>query len=283
MVIYGTDGVGKTVFASKAPNVLFAASERGTDQLDVSRDMPKNYFEFLDLVEELKKTKHNYKTLAVDSLDWLEPMIWDYVCEKYSGKGGKLPNIEAFGYGRGYKHAEEVWRDFVGHMDELRDKGMHIILIGHNQIKTFQDPIQNAGYDRNILDLHQGSAGTIRQWADCVLFADFETETYQDDSKRTRAHSEGNRVVYTEKRASFDAKSRVTLPFEMKLDWDTFIASWNLSESDVSDEKLKARVKSLLRQVDDDSIKKYVDTAMKTADRDKILKIIGRLENVSAS
>lgn len=278
LIIYGPDGVGKSTFVSKAPGVYFADIEKGTLDLNVERLIPETYQEFLDLLQALKSEKHSYKTLAVDSFDWLEKLIWDYACTAYSSKG-KMDNIESFGYGKGYVYAEEVWCKLTNSFDELRDKkGMHVVLIGHSQTKAFQDPVLNTAYDRHILQLHQLAARRLRQWADCILFTDFKTNTYKDDTKKVRAVSDDERVMYTEKRASFDAKSRVTLPFEMELDWHKFYASYQLARDE--EEDLPKKVASLLRQVQDPDIVKWTEEAMKKADRDKTLKIIGRLQNV---
>jgi len=281
LIIYGPDGVGKSTFVSKAPGVYFVDIEKGTLDLDVERFHPETYRNFLDLLDALKKEKHSYKTLAIDSFDWLEKLIWKHVCLTYA-KNGKIENIEGFGYGKGYIHAEEMWCELTDSLDELRDnKGMHVVLIGHSQQKVFQDPVLNIGYDRHILQLHQLAARRLRQWADCILFTDFKTDAYKDDNKKLRATSDDERVMYTEKRASFDAKSRVTLPFEMELDWDKFYASYQLARDE--DQDLSVKVKSLLRQVQDPQSVTWTEEAMKTADRDKTLKIIGRLQNVVES
>jgi len=61
----------------------------------------------------------------------------------------------------------------------------------------------------------------VREAADAVLFARFETELVKTNGK-TRAYGEGNRIMYTESRPGWDAKNRFDLPFCMPLDWKTF-------------------------------------------------------------
>jgi hypothetical protein len=61
----------------------------------------------------------------------------------------------------------------------------------------------------------------VREAADAVLFARFETELVKTNGK-TRAYGEGNRIMYTESRPGWDAKNRFNLPFCMPLDWKTF-------------------------------------------------------------
>src|SRR5262245_38260062 len=98
---------------------------------------------------------------------------------------------------------------------------MHVRLIGHAQIKSFQDPELPTAYDRYQLKINDKAAALVREAADAVLFARFETELVKTNGK-TRARGEGNRIVYTESRPGWDAKNRFNLPFVMPLDWKTF-------------------------------------------------------------
>lgn len=285
-IIYGPGGVGKTTYACKAPRPILADIEKGSDKIDgVHRDRPETYKEFSELLDDLEKegTKR-FESLVIDSLDRLEPLLWDYVCKEHSGNGPALKNIEAFGYGKGYTYAKSEWEKLTKRFDVLRGKGFNIILVGHNQVRTFQDPVQNAGYDRNVLKLHERSTGCLKEWAEVMLFADFETVTYQDDNKKTRTKSDDERVMYTEKRAGFDAKSRVTLPHEMPLDFDNFMKHWNEAHSKkVSKESLKERIESLLRQVNDPEVVTWVNDALKKKKNNTVkalTEMVERLETV---
>jgi hypothetical protein len=98
---------------------------------------------------------------------------------------------------------------------------MHVLLIGHAQIKSFQDPELPTAYDRYQLKINDKAAALVREAADAVLFARFETELVKVSGK-ARARGEGVRVMYSESRPAFDAKNRFNLPFCMPLDWKTF-------------------------------------------------------------
>jgi hypothetical protein len=98
---------------------------------------------------------------------------------------------------------------------------MHVLLIGHAQIKSFQDPELPTAYDRYQLKINDKAAALVREAADAVLFARFETELVKTNGK-TRAYGEGNRIMYTESRPGWDAKNRFNLPFCMPLDWKMF-------------------------------------------------------------
>src|SRR5262245_35398833 len=99
---------------------------------------------------------------------------------------------------------------------------MHVLLIGHAQIKSFQDPELPTAYDRYQLKINDKAAALVREAADAVLFARFETELVKVGGSKPRARGEGNRIMYTESRPGWDAKNRFNLPFCMPLDWKTF-------------------------------------------------------------
>jgi hypothetical protein len=217
-LVYGTDGVGKTCFASHSPRPIFIGAEKGTEQLDVARfPQVESIGELLSQVRALQTERHEFATVVLDSLDWVEPLIWKAVCDE-----AKVETIEqAFGgYGKGYARALDLWRTLLKELSILNDR-MHVLLIGHAQIKSFQDPELPTAYDRYQLKINEKAAALVREAADAVLFARFETELVKTNGK-TRAYGEGKRIVYTESRPGWDAKNRFNLPFCMVLDWKTF-------------------------------------------------------------
>lgn len=221
VVIYGDGGLGKSTFAAGSPSPIFLGSEDGTSELDVSRFPPAQSMEDVSAaLSEMLHSEHPFRTLCIDSLDWLEPMIWDKVC-----RDEKSPSIEKVGggYGKGYTAALELWRGFLASLDQLRHKrGMHIVCVAHAVIKTYQNP-DGDDYDRFILKLNEKASGIIREWSDAVLFAQQKTFTVENEkTKRSKGISTGERVMYTEQRPAFYAKNRYGLPFEMPLSWASF-------------------------------------------------------------
>ena len=225
-LIYGVDGIVKTTFAASAPNPIFLGAETGTNQLDVSRlPAPDNYAEFLQQVHALRTEPHNYRTVVIDSLDWLEPLIWAQVCSE-----ANVASIElAFGgFGKGYSRSLDNWRQVIRAL-QLLQKRMHVILIAHAQIKKFDDPDATASYDRYLVALNEKAANLLRQAVDAVLFANFKVKVInvREGTQGAKGKGRGSaaRVMYTECRPAFDAKNRFNLPFEMPLDWKVFGAA----------------------------------------------------------
>jgi hypothetical protein len=149
-------------------------------------------------------------------------MVWKFVCER-DGKS----DIGSYDWGRGYATSLDQWRLFLNKLDELRvvksdgGKEMGVILLAHSHIKRFENP-EGPDYDRYELKLHHKAAGIIKEWADCVLFCNYETYTHEQDGKSKGVDS-GSRVIYTERRATFDAKNRENLPPKMPLSWAEFV------------------------------------------------------------
>ena len=219
-LIYGVDGIGKTTFASQAPNPIFIGTETGTLQLDVTRlPAPQNYAEFLQQVHALRLESHSYKTLVIDTLDWLEPLIWAQICSEAG-----VTSIEKVdgGYGKGYTRALDYWRTILRALAVLQRR-MHVVLIAHALIKKFDDPEQLASYDRYLVALNEKAAMLVRQSVDVVLFANYKVKVInvREGAQGAKGKGKGTaeRVMFSETRPSFDAKNRFGLPFELPLDW----------------------------------------------------------------
>lgn len=247
VVLYGPEGCGKSTFAAAAPDPVFIAAESGTNQLDVARfPRPESWVDVLDAVRVLGIETHSWRTLVIDTLDAVEPLIWNYIIER-AGKA-EIKGIEDFGYGKGYTAALDEWRLLLSMLDVLHAKGMHILLVAHSQIKTFKSP--EAGiddYDRYELKLNGKAAGLLKEWPECVLFANHETLTAEKNGK-VKGVSSGKRIIRTERTAAYDAKNRYSLPSVLPLAWDAFAAAVKAGADGTAD-KLIAEIKALLTRV----------------------------------
>ena len=222
LLLYGVEGVGKSTFGGAAPRPIFLAAEDGTGHLDVERfPAPSSADEAFAAVATLATTDHEFKTFVVDTVDWLEPLLWAGICKRDG-----MADIEAYGYGKGYVAALDEWRRFLAAVERLRAaKGMNVIFLAHSWIKPFKNPA-GEDYDRWEMKLHPKAGGLLKEWSDVVLFANHEELAVKDKrTKRVRGVSTGARLIYTTRTAAYDAKNRYDLPESMPLDWDTFDAA----------------------------------------------------------
>lgn len=282
MLAYGVDGVGKSTLAASAPKPVFMGTENGTAFLDVARlPSPASFKEALAMLDELATGTHEFQTLAVDSVDWLEPLVFRQVVEDQ--KNPKIQNIEDLGYGKGYVMALDYWRAFLTKLNAIREKkGMHVILIGHAVAKLFKDPQHQTEYERYQLKLNEKAASLLREAVDYVLFANFEVNTYKDDKKKTRALGEGTRLLYTERRPGFDAKSRSELPFEMPLSWDHFYTAYT-AELEKSPTEVIARINGFMDQMPPQALPK-IKESISSANNDlgQLERILNRVRELAA-
>lgn len=221
VLLYGPEGIGKTTFGADAPAPIFLGTEDGFGLLDVARfPEPRSWRDVTDALLTLERDKHDFKTVVLDSLDWLEPLVWAEVCRANGKK-----DIEAFGYGKGYVAALDCWRVLLAGLDRLRrTRGMHVVLLAHAKLEAYRNP-EGSDYDRWGLKIHKLAAGLAKEWPDAVLFANFTgVLVAKDDSGRARGKAVGTptRALYTERRAAFEAKNRYALPPEMPLSWADF-------------------------------------------------------------
>ena len=156
VLIHGQEGVGKTTLAAKFPKPVFLQTEDGTPAgLTVPTfGLLSSYADNREALAALGSETHEFRTAIVDSVDKLEGLIWNDVCET-----NHWPSIEAPGYGRGYVIADKWWRDFLAGLDWLRrERGMTIVLLAHSAVETVNDPRAPA-YTSYQLRLHKRARG----------------------------------------------------------------------------------------------------------------------------
>lgn len=225
IVLYGVPGIGKTTFAGTFPSPVLLRTENGAAALDIPT-FPKliTSLQDLDMAIAALRGDHQFKTLIIDSLDWLEPLVWQYVCTK-EGK----ENIEDFGYGKGYVKVDDVWRAIQAKLEKLRTlRGMNIVTIAHAVPVTI-DPPDSEPYQRYSLKLHRRGAALWMEWAEMILFLNYKARIVKKDGEKAKATGSGDRVIYTAERPAYQAKSRWPLEPEIFIGTDPTWAAFHES------------------------------------------------------
>ena len=217
ILIYGPQGIGKSTFVSNSMNPVLIQTEDGLGNLDIpAYPLARTYGEVMTALTELATVDHLYNTVAVDSADWLEPLIWAQVAKEAGKK-----SVEDIGYGKGYVLALDLWREYLSALNYLRDeKNMTVIQTAHANIKRYDNP-ETESYDRYEIKLHKGASALLLEHSDIVLFANYYVGVTKDGGgfkERKRAVGSGERILYTEERPAAVAKNRYGLPNEIPFD-----------------------------------------------------------------
>lgn len=217
--LYGVEGIGKTTFASQSPKPIFICTEDGLGSLQVDHfPLATKATEVLAAIASLVNEQHDFGTVVLDSVDWLDNLIWAEVEATHDAKD--------LAYGKGAMIVADKWREVLAGLNTLRnDKNMVVILIAHTQIKRFDSP-EVEPYDRYQPKLQERSNAILREWADAVLFCNYKTMIKKDDvgfnKTSNRGISTGERLLYTSERPAYMAKNRYSLPDSIPMSWESF-------------------------------------------------------------
>lgn len=226
ILLAGEPKIGKSTFAASAPAAIGICTEDGLAGVDAQAfPLARTLTDVYESIGTLLSDKHDFQTVFVDSLDWLEPLVNDHVC-----KANKWDSIEAPGYGKGYIAAAAEWRNVLDGFETLRrDRQMGVILICHVKVQRIETPT-NDGYDAYVLKLHSRASALVEEWADIVGFAAHKIRTKQVDagfgSKETKALKSTERVLHLEPHPAYPSGSRFGLR-DCPLEWEAFASQLN--------------------------------------------------------
>lgn len=229
LMVYGCAGIGKTTFATSGENTVVLQTEDGSNEIGVDRfPVATTFSELEQYGVQLLRSEHSYKTVVIDSLDWLEKLIHNDLCIQYQATSITDDNCKPFSFGKGYGLALAQFARILKLCDMLIAKGLNIIFVAHDEIKRHEDP-RCDGYDRKQPKLHKAVTALVTEWCDGVFFAGYEVLVRQTDGTFnktvSKAQSTGERVLSTQESAAFVAKNRWNLPAELPLNYAAFIAA----------------------------------------------------------
>jgi hypothetical protein len=226
VVIYGGPKVGKSTFGAGAPAPVAIQLEEGLAAIDIPAfPLATKWAEVLDAIGELGSQAHEFKTVVVDSLDWLEPVIHAEVC-----RAAGVTSIEKVGggFGKGYVEADRLWRDLLGGMDWLRlEKGLTPVLICHSHVVKVEPPDSDP-YDQASLKLHKRAVAIVQEWADVIGYARHGVHV---SGEAKRALPTGRRVLSVGHHPAYVSGNRFGMSGDLPLDWNAFAAALTAARS----------------------------------------------------
>ena len=221
ILIHGTAGLGKTTLAASIPGVIFIQTEDGLAGVPDVPHFPlaKSYEDVMSALHELANEDHNFKALPIESLDWLESLMWAKVCVDE-----KVDSIDNIAYGKGYKLAVLLWQKYIDYLNQLRnEKNMVIMQLAHTSIRTFYPP-DGESYDRYEIALHKAASAKLQEHSDIVMFGNYDVNIVKNQGKmgkqEKRAVSSGERKLWTQEKPAWLAKNRYAMPEVIDFSWD---------------------------------------------------------------
>jgi len=238
IVVNAVEGWGKTSLVAHAPEaaILMASGETGYETLSGAGLVPSipaariaKWSELLDTLESLIEDHAGIQTLALDAMGGFERLCHEHVCIKEFG--GEWGERGFNSYQKGYEQSVTHWLGMLAKLDRLWDAGITIVILSHCRIKTFKNPL-GPDYDRYVSDTHDKTWAATAKWADAILFGNFLWVV----DKKGKGIGGTDRVMYTERRDSFDAKNRygmseiLEIPADPSQMWSTLQNAINHKE-----------------------------------------------------
>lgn len=230
--IYAPPKFGKSRFAAQAPNHIFLNLEDGLSAIPDAMATPKinTYEEFKDYLCELMEQDHKFKTLIIDTVDWLEVLISDYIVRMQRNPAYKT--IADLPFGRGYPLLVAETRKLLNNeLEWLRvNKGMNIICLAHSDRKTITPPMGES-YDYYAPKLYakkdkdDTTMAAWKEWVDILGFGNMKifTKNCGDGFNEKTQAVGGDKFLYlTDKNPAFLAGSRYKMPDAIPFTYEAF-------------------------------------------------------------
>ena len=221
LLIYGTEGVGKTSFALQFPKPLkcLSINEAGFIDLADVGEIPEGaknveITSWPQLRSQLK-TDCPEKTIVIDSGSGLQQLLFEHVTEAvYEG------DTESFlSYYKGPRmHCPQQASELTMLFENLRAKEKNVLFLVHDTTEKVQNP-RGIDYDTVDLEMDKGIRDVFKKWAQCILFMGLDPNIARiTKSDKTRSPIEGKmqdddiRIMFTTKSLVHSAKNKLHLP-----------------------------------------------------------------------
>ena len=271
VVVYGSEGIGKTTFAAQFPDPLFIDTEGSSKELDVARlPEPSSWSMIKEEVRYVINHPDCCKTLVIDTADWAEKMAIQSVLDEHNKSG-----IEDFGYGNGYRYVYERFGELLNLLNDVIAAGINVVVTAHAALRKFEQPDELGAYDRysmKLIDSPKTSiSAALKEWADMVLFANYKTIVVTDSKTKKNKAQGGARVMYTTHHTCWDAKNRYGLPDELPFKYDEIraVIEGSASSTVTKEPKLASRPAPAAAQPDPEVLPKSSDQPQETEEKDQ--------------
>lgn len=223
IVLYGKSGLGKTTLAAQLENAAFIPLDDGARKImnpltgAAVRAIPgvETWWDLRDATKQCCTLLPKGGTLIIDTVTRAQPLAEEWVVQNIKlEKGGEAKNLEAFGYGKGYRHTLEQIRLWLTDLDSLIRVGRNVVLLCQLDQAIVPNPA-GVDYYEEVPKLIENKVGPIRtevcEWADHVFRLGLLDAAVEKDNAKARAgkiSGTGQRAIFTGGAHHFMAKSR---------------------------------------------------------------------------
>lgn len=123
LTLYGPPKVGKTTILSQLEDCLIIDTEEGTSKISALKVEITSIPELAEVIKQLREKKHQYKYIALDTIDNIAIWYEAIVC-----KENKVKQIGDMPFGAGYNVVRERVINVIGYLKQLAP---HVIIVGH--------------------------------------------------------------------------------------------------------------------------------------------------------
>lgn len=246
VVVAAQEKIGKTTFATGAPDSLLVPFEQGFGGVTTPH-LPKVIEDWTELMAFFKEASaavqarsFPFRTLVFDTATQLEKIIHeqtiatDPASRNPKSKTAATMETAHGGYGKAYGFADALFREFLDWCDWFSSAGINIVLTCQVFASKVSDPLHGE-FDAWDLQLHSpknnktfGKREILAQWADVILFM-YEPLTTSAQGGVTRGISTGTgRAIGLERTPSYVAGNRygirgtLSLPAPPDIAWNVF-------------------------------------------------------------
>ena len=206
ILIYGAPKIGKSTLASQFNNPLFLAAEAGLNNLEVFQVPIPTWESFLESCKDIAGSKHEFKTVVIDTVDNLFK-----ACREYVQKKNGFAHEADLGFGKGY---DLVKSEFSRALVKLSLLPYGLVMISHADIVEIKT--RTATISKAVPTLQKSARGIVLGMADIVLYA----ESIVTDEGEMR-------VLKTKPSENWEAGDRTgRLPAVLPLEFEAFYSAF---------------------------------------------------------
>ena len=220
IIINGRSGRGKTSLAAMLPDAAFMGVDKGGKNIrhpetDDKLMMIPGVETFDDVRAALRAMiDTDFKFIVVDTINMVETLATPWTLKHVPmEKGAMAANLEAYGFGKGYRHLFDTMTLPLLDFDRLVEAGKHVVLLS----QPADNKIANASGEDYLCHglglMHSprfSVANLYTEWADHIFKVDYQDIRVEKENKLGKGKATGSqsRAIYTDGAVHYIAKSR---------------------------------------------------------------------------